>query len=73
MTTIVVVENLHYNDLDFNSFKKSKWKNIGIKVDSNVLMDDTIMVDSIVRIIDMSPFSNPFQDLTSIPKFSTFT
>jgi hypothetical protein len=62
MTTIIVVENLHYNDLDFNSFKESKWKKIGIKVDSNVLIDNTIMVDSTIKIIGMSivPFFKPF-------------
>jgi hypothetical protein len=46
---------------------------IGIKVGSNVVMDDTIVVDSLVRIIGMSPFSNSLGDLTLISKFSTLT
>jgi hypothetical protein len=54
MITIVVVEKLNYNDLDLNSLKKSKWKDIGIKTYSNVVMDNIIVVDSIVRIIGMS-------------------
>jgi hypothetical protein len=45
MTTIVVVGNLDCNDLDLNSLRKSKWKNVGIKASSNVVMDDTIVVD----------------------------
>jgi hypothetical protein len=60
MITIVAVGNLDCNDLDLNSLRKLEWKNIGIKVGSNVVMDDTIMVDSTIRIIGMSPFSNPF-------------
>jgi hypothetical protein len=60
MITIVAVGNLDYNDLDLNSLIKLEWKNIGIKVGSNVVMDDRIMVDSTIRIISMSHFSNPF-------------
>jgi len=60
MIIIVVVENLDCNDLDLNPFKKSKWKNYGIKVGLNIVMDDKIVVDSTVRIFGMSLFSNPF-------------
>jgi hypothetical protein len=60
MITIVAVGNLDCNDLDLNSLIKLEWKNIGIKVGSNVVMDDRIMVDSTIRIIGMSHFSNPF-------------
>jgi hypothetical protein len=60
MITIVAVGNLDCNDLDLNSLIKLEWKNIGIKVGSNVVMDDRIMVDSTIRIINMSHFSNPF-------------
>jgi hypothetical protein len=59
--------------LGFEFFEKIIMENIGIKVGSNLVMDDTIVVDSPVRIIGMSPFSNPLRDLTSIPKFSTLT
>jgi hypothetical protein len=58
MTTIVKVENLNYNELNLNYLGESEWKKIGIKVGSNVIMDDIIMVDSLVRIICLSLFSN---------------
>jgi hypothetical protein len=61
MTTIIVMKNLDYDDLYLVFLKESKWKNIGIKTGSNVIMDNTIVVDSIIKIISMSLFSNPFE------------
>jgi hypothetical protein len=52
MTTIIVVENLDYDDLDFILF-------IRIKTSSNVIMDNTIVVDFTIKIISISPFPNP--------------
>jgi len=44
-----------------------------MKVGSNLVMDDTIVVDSLIKIIGMFLFTNPLGDLISIPKFSTLT
>jgi hypothetical protein len=56
-----------------NFLMKSIWKNIGINSSWNVGIDDTMVVDSIVMITCMSPFSKPLLDFDSMLKFSTFT
>jgi hypothetical protein len=59
MIVVVVVEKFDCNDLDLHSLRESKWKNIGIEISSSVVMDNKIMVDSTIRIVGMSFFSNP--------------
>ncbi len=53
-----------------NSCKESIWKNRGINSGWNVGMVDTIMVNSTIMRIGMSPFSNPCCHLASISNFS---
>jgi hypothetical protein len=48
-------------------------KKMGINSSWNVGINDTMVVDSIVMITCMSPFSKPLLDFDSMSKFSTFT
>ncbi len=56
MTTIVKVENLNYNELNLNYLGDSEWKKMGIKLGSNAITNDIIVVDSLVKIICLSLF-----------------
>jgi hypothetical protein len=48
-------------------------ESMGINLGWNARIDDTMVVDSIVMITCMSPFSKPFLDFDLMPKFSTLT
>jgi hypothetical protein len=43
-----------------NYLVESMWRNKGINLGWNAIIDDTMVVDSIVMTTCMSPFSKPF-------------
>ncbi len=56
-----------------NSLIESMWKNIKTNFGSKGRIEDTTIVNSIVMMIGMSTFSQPFLEFDFMPKFSTFT
>jgi len=49
------------------------WKNMGINSNSNVGIDNTMVVDAIVMTTCMSPFLKPLLNFDTMQKISTFT
>jgi len=52
---------------------QSMWKNMGINSNSNVGIDNTMVVDAIVMTTCMSPFLKPLLNFDTMQKISTFT
>jgi hypothetical protein len=52
---------------------ESMWKYMGTNSSSKVVINHTMIIDSILMTICMSPFSNPLLSFDSMLKFSTFT
>ncbi len=78
--TFIIPSSLYTNNDDKNGSKSSTLKrtfeffyrihveNIGINLDSKVMIDDKMVIDSIVMTTCMSPFSNHFKTLTQCQK-----
>jgi hypothetical protein len=82
--TFVIPYSLYTNDNDNNGsrpptlnktfeFFNEIYVKMGIKLGWNAWINDTMVVDSIVMITCMSPFSKPLLDFDSMQKNSTFT
>lgn len=63
--TIITLKILDYNNLNLNSLKKLKWKNMEIKGNANAIMENIMMIDSFFKNWHVH-FSNLLCDLTSI-------